>query len=59
MTKIMRYALQYAFKNQIGQTKKNMKTKEKEVGVRNNGDQHQFPPKDIHNYIGNRLGYEN
>ena len=55
----MLYALQYAFKNQIGQTKKNMKTKEKEVGVRNNGDQHQFPPKDIHNYIGNRLGYEN
>ena len=33
-------------------------TKEKEVGVQNNGDQHQFPAKDIHN-IGKRLGYEN
>ena len=57
MTKIMLYALQYAFNNQIGQTKKTL-TKEKEVGVQNNGDQHQFPPKDIHN-IGKRLGYEN
>ena len=37
---------------------KNMKTKEKEVGVQNNVDQYQFPPKDIHN-IGKRLGYEN
>ena len=54
MTKIMLYALQYAFRNQIGQTNKNMTTKEKEVGVQNNGDQHQFPPKDIHN-IGKRL----
>ena len=33
-------------------------TKEKEVGVQDNGHQHQFPPKDIHN-IGKRLGYEN
>ena len=48
--------MQYAFKKQIGQTKKH---EDKREGSRSpNVDQYQFPPKDIHN-IGKRLGYEN